>query len=277
MKKSCSLLLAYTAILTFFASCGSQEIVKPESNTKHVSSSAKVLPSDAYWITQNPDGEYVSSYGGGIKFGKSLIRPTVVDQTGNTDGEPISGFSNGLVTFQNFPTLSSMVNNEKFVAIEPTFPNAITIDEIIKYFGDLKAYWSDQSGIVERPKPIGSTTGSGSVYEVRGMVVRDHTSPTNASVVPDTYVYTPGTTTPPTGGLYICFMTLNGYALQFYGSNYTSGKISKILVTNSSTVTVSSFSIRYKSVIDGYELTGTATLSNGTTLTFTNTLANPST
>lgn len=168
-------------------------------------------------LAQN--GEYTSSYGAGITFSATFPHPIIVDLSGATDGEPVVGYQN--VAYQNVPTLSSTIDGARFAIVQPTFPNAVTMTQVGEYLTALNAYWDDKTGTVPMPPPLASSYGSGGVIEVRGMVVRDHNSPTNVSVVSDTYHYT----APP---VLLCNLYKSGYLFTFYGTLSDTGAILKL-------------------------------------------------
>lgn len=259
MKKVsfCTILLG-----VFVVSCnkdlGKTDLIT-SSNPPIIKQAASITGVAPVFITLATNGEYISTYGVGITFSSSFPHTTVVDNSGLTDGEPVISYPS--VTFVGVPTLSSTIDGNKFDIIEPTFPNAVTITQVSNYFNALHKYWDDTTGTISRPAPLGSSSGAGGIIEIKGAVVRDHNSPTNTSVVPDTYVYV-------TNPILLCGLTKSGYSFKFYGTLSDNGMVLKITGVNSSNtpVTITSYSVQYSLINSGndYQLVGYLKLSNGT-------------
>jgi hypothetical protein len=278
MKKQFKNLLLLFAIAIVAVSCSDQiESDKIDSGSnatskslsgKSENSSGRVPGVMESHIVLTADGEYFSSYGGGITFGTYFPHPTSIDYSGATDGEPVVSFD--LVNFSDFQTLMYSIDGNKFLVIQPTFPNAVTMTQVLEYRTKLHAYWDDKTGTVVKPTPLGNTSGAGGVLEIRGQVVRDHESPTNTSVVSDDYVYTP--VPPATSNRLLGFLYKNGYKFTFYGTDSQTGQVMQVVVLNSSGVQqfVKSFSLTYALTSTGYHyaIRGTIVVGKTTTVTF---------
>jgi hypothetical protein len=266
--------LALVVILVLVVSCSEDpEVLQPKPAIVADANSSKshdietgrlpgvnfhwIVPQEADCIDCNEPPEYLSGYGGGITFGTDFQHPTTIDPTGATDGQPIVEWT--YVSFQEpVSTIYFTKNGAKFALVQPKLPSPPTATQITKYFDDLNKYWDDKTGTVRPPT---WPNGSSGVIEIRGMVVRDHASPSNASVVADTYVYT----APP---VLLGNMTKNGYTFTLYRtSNYQSGSVTKVTVQNSAS-TVTSFSLTYTIDSTGnyYHVIGSMRLSNGSVI-----------
>jgi hypothetical protein len=237
---------------------------QPVTNTgKDLASNARQQPYSMTWIRLDATThEYVCSYGTGITFGANFPHPITVDATGLTDGEPAGGFD--FVGFREVPTLYFTIANNKFDLVQPAFPGGPSANDIYAYFYGLRLYWLGSGANAERPNPLGNATGGGSTIEIRGQVVRDHTSPTNVSVISDDYVYTPpvnnpnpGSSTFPLGELH-----KNGYTFSLFGpsGSPTSGTVVSVTAKNANGATVSAIPLNVHYTMnyagDQYHLTG---------------------
>jgi hypothetical protein len=270
LRNSGTLLLCLFLIIT---SCNEEvdvsKLSDPNSKTETVikgenAVNARLAPAGMTWITFDASrGEYVSSYGTGITFGANFPHPITVDATGLTDGEPAGGFD--FVGFRDVPTLYSTIQGNKFAMVQPAFPSGPSADQIYAYFNALRFYWAYGywSGNYH-PDPLGSATGGGGTIEIRGQVVRDHTSPTNVSITSDEYVYTPPPTNTPgqTGTFPLGTLVKNGYTIKFFGPlGYPqSGTVSKIEVKDANGAPVSAVPMGINYIMnyegDQYHLTG---------------------
>lgn len=275
MKKSFLILLITAGAV--ISSCSKKDTGSGEEQQKtdYGVASRKKIRSQSNVIARLPDGyvnvilssnnEYVSSYGGGITFGTSLPHPITSDPNGMHDGEAIP-----TIDFVNW-TLNSApvpytINGAYFVVLEPYFPAAVTSAQVQQYFVSLRNYWSDTTGTVARPTPLGSTSGSGGVKEVKGILVRDHSSPTLMSVCPDTW---------KGNMLEVGTLYSGSYVITVYGPTYINGTANKVKVTQNGTlVSVTSFSINYYGSESGnyLHMTGSILLTNGTTISIDNDL-----
>ena len=156
--------------------------------------------------------------------------------------------------------------------IQPTFGSPPPFIEVTAYLQQWKEYrdyvfeqMAQGNTHWDRPHPshIGTPTGGGGVLEIEGMVVRDHTSPTNVSVVSIDYVYTPPVT-PPSGGssnLFLGTLVKDGNTFDLYGAPGQTiiGQVISIVATNSSGAIFSApasltYLLNYEG--DQYHLTG---------------------
>jgi hypothetical protein len=260
MKKVTLLFAAFSLQLLF--SCSQADITpstpnesdgqNSKVNSKH-SSSAR-LPSNVYPIILTSSGEYVSSYGGGVSLGTSFAHPTTVDATGATDGQPIVEWS--YIGFKSpTPTLESIKDGARFSIITSTMPSPPDHDQVMSYFGDLVNWWETMQTPGSTMPVLG--TGGGQVLEIKGQVVRDHNSPTNASIVTDTYIYSSsgGKTT---SVILLANLVKSGYTFKLYGPNISTGNVNKVAATNSNNqaVTVQSYSLTYSLSGDIYHFVG---------------------
>jgi hypothetical protein len=149
--------------------------------------------SSKQWVTVSSSGsfagQYISSYGGGITFGTNLPHPIDSDPNGYYDGQPIPTIEYVNWTLNNAP-IEYVVNGAYFLLIEPTFSSddIAMRKRVDDYKKDVDKYFADTTGTVPYPVPIGTSTGSGGgVKELRGMLIRDHTSPTLMAVCSDKY------------------------------------------------------------------------------------------
>jgi len=245
-----------------------------------------VQPTMYQVITSN--GQYISSYGGGITFGTSFIRETTVDPTGNTDGEPNGGF-----TFVN-PQVGGVVTYN----IEGNYfgilvPGGSTVNpdigEAEAWLEELMDGWLAGGGrIAAGGRTASAPNGGGSggatppdgMILISGQVVRDHNSPTNAAVTTVDYVYTPGNPPGDNGGqtgqctIPMCDITKSGENFKFYVTLVeTSGVVCNVVVTNggSTTYPVTSKSLTYTSNFSTATVVGTVVV-EGVTYTFNDTM-----
>ncbi len=233
------------------------------SKKSHNSSSAK-FTNNAVWVTLGSDGNYTASYEVGIFFGSYLPHPTGSDPYGIYDGEPIP--IPGAVGWLSSPGASwNTVDGPYFDLFLPTISGSPTEAAMLAYSDSVNAYFADTTGTVADPIPLGTTTGaSNGVVEARGMLVRDHTSPTLMSVCNDTYKYT------PPGYLLGAIFSKSPYTIYIYGPTLTSGTVSKIVLLNSgSVIATSAYSLTYAINSDGssYHIVGTITITSGNVLT----------
>jgi hypothetical protein len=220
------------------------------------------LPSGVYPIILTSSGEYVSSYGGGVSLGTSFIHPTTVDATGATDGQPIPEWT--YIGFQSpTATLESRKYEARFSIITSMASTPPDHDQVMAYFDNLVNWWQN----MQTAMPTLSS-GGGQVLEVKGQVVRDHNSPTNASIVTDTYVYSSSDTGGhTTTSILLANLVKSGYTFKLYGPNISSGNVNKVTAKNSSgqIVTVQSYALSYSLSGDIYHFVGTITV-GGVTL-----------
>lgn len=225
----------------------------------------KPIPSSGTYVTYS-SGIYTTSfglYGGGVNFGPNLPHPTTSDPSGIHDGEQIPTIES--VSFNTTPTLQTSVNGAYFSAITPLFGTPPTDEQIRVYFRDLNIYWLDPASN-PRPTLLGNPQGSNGVKEIRGLLVRDHNSPTQMSVVDDTYIPQSASTTTFIG---LGNTNKSGYMIVFWGPTATSGTVNKITV-NGSMSSVSTYSLTYVKIAGGYSINGNIKLVNGTILSFVN-------
>ena len=258
-------------------------VVSPASNSLQTSNTTNArLPSGVYNIVKDANGEYVCSYGS-ITFGTNFVHPTTVDATGATDGEPINSWD--FVSYQSgITTLASIQVGSKFSVIQPKIGPPPTQAELSAYRTAVSKYINDPS----LPMPVLSTSSGGQVIEIKGMVIRDHTSPTNASVVSGwDYVYTPSTSTTPSptkplSKIPLGFLKKSGYGIFFYRgkvSSESAGDVSSVTVNNTAgtSVAVRNFSLTY--TLDSakiyYRIVGTLELSNGTAIPINDNVIEP--
>jgi len=233
-------------------------------------------PSNKTYI-QLEDGEYTSvcDYVP-LTLGVTFPHPTIVDQSGVTDGEPIIGYD--FIDSRDWPGSLNKIVGARFSMILPTGDfDPVTIDEIRSYHNALQIYWlalevsDDQSGLI---RPVLNTSNQGfTPIEVTGIVVRDHESPTNASVIwDDNYVYESPALPNPGNGIFLGTLQKNGFSIKFYANadepgEISIGTVSSVEVRNTSNTIVSAIPLSIKYTLnydlDKYHMKGT--LKIGTT------------
>lgn len=222
------------------------------------------VPNDKINITMQSDGNYISGYGGGIRFGTNLPHPTTPDPSGAHDGE--AGAEIQYVNWSLNPDdVYSTYSGGYFDILEPTFPGAVTIDQVHTYFNKLAVYYA---GTGDRPAPIGSTTGSGGIKEVSGLIIRDHTSPTLMSIVADSYkpVVSTGAANVLIGDTFRGSYDFDFYVRTLYAGN-TVDRV-QVLLNNAdvTSTTLKSYALTQTVSADHshFHVVGSITLKNGT-------------
>jgi len=235
------------------------------SNSPKGISSARDKPLTKTHI-QLENGEYRSICDlVGVTLGATFPHTTIVDPTGITDGEPIPI---DFIDSQDNPGCTALIVGGKFSMIIPTSFADLDQSEIDEYFDDLREFWEDETGTVAHPAL--PTTGNGtSPIEVTGLVVRDHESPTNASIISDeTYQYIPPSIPSPNPGpspntIFLGILQKNGYSIKFYGKSgfVTSGTVTQVEVRNSANTIVGGVPLTIKYALnydlDEYHMKGT--------------------
>ena len=214
------------------------------------------LPQNVYPITLNSNGLYVSSYGGGISFGSSFIHNTTVDPTGVTDGEPSVGWQDVWPNPANNGS-ASQVDASRFVMVLNSTTLPPDDEDIGDFFEDMMNYWE---ALEDDPAATPPNSAPGPpMITIAGQVVRDHNSPTNASVVDDGFVYTPS--------YFLASLVKGVHTISFYGPSRTVGGTVSALVARKTTtnqlVTVNQYSVNY--TVSGVYFTFTGTVKIGTT------------
>ncbi|WP_147313809.1 hypothetical protein [Deminuibacter soli] len=261
MRKNLILAATLGSLMLFAASCKKTDITSGGTV-------ARQAEPNRVWINQDANGNYYTTYGynGGITFGSILPHPLDSDPGGIYDGAPIPTV-NSVNSITPPDAAWGNVNGEYFDVLIPTFPGAVTQDQVSDYFDKLNKYYNsldDAPGSVAYPAPLASSNGSGGVIEVRGKVVRDHTSPTGMSATKDTDPYTPP-------GFLLGAVKKAPYGIQFYGASVTTGgNVMKINITAAgSNIAYSGYSLTY--TIDATQtyahVTGTITITAGNVLT----------
>jgi len=258
--------IAIIAMVFITIACSKESVNKPDLSLQNIAATASVPVSKTPVTFDSGNGVYISAYGGGISFGNSQPHPTTPDPSGIYDGQPISV---NYVGWQSSSSGSpySTINGGYFSILESTSPGAVTVDQLSKYFKSLQNYYKYPDSIAY-PAPLGSTTGAGGVKEVRGILVRDHTSPTFMSVMPDTYVYV-DPNTPGKGDSYYGDLVRDGYIISFYGPTSISGTVSKVIIKyNGADVVPTSFSLTYliNRTTGGWTIKGNIKMPDGTVI-----------
>lgn len=272
-------LLFFCACIAF-ASC-KKDIASSDKPKTSTSLSAQpdvesVLGTGGAQVIHNSNGTYTASFGGGITFGSTFIRPTDPDPTGIHDGEAIASIS-----YVNDLTQDGMeaTNGPFFDILVPTALGWGTmLDTAAAYQSHILDYFISTADPIAPPyvypKPTLGALGAKVQVEITGVLVRDHTSPTGVTVMPATY-------TPTINHLLIVSTLKNGYTVQIYGpattDNGRSYKANRVIVKNSSgtqlVVTGINISYVYNAVTQTYLVNGNVVFSNGSTpvtITFTN-------
>jgi hypothetical protein len=281
--KSLSFLLMLP--LLYLASCSKNALNETPEETSQVVSKDEITTSGV--TTLNVDdpslvfveyvgGQYISSYEGGITFGPTLPHP-IDDPTGIYDGYPISTITYVNWTLNPSAPVPYAINEAYFSMLQPTFPSsgitgeAATIQAIQDYQTALNSISQNatltheekvqQANALASPQITAVATGGGGVKRVSGLLVRDHLSPTQMSVVNERYVR-PTITSP---GKLVGVAFKSGYRIEMYAPTAsTSGPVTSVKVTYSNVVqTVASFNVSYSGTFESYHTIGSVTLSSG--------------
>ncbi|MDF2191708.1 hypothetical protein [Paraflavitalea sp. CAU 1676] len=222
------------------------------------------------------NGQYVTSYQGGLTFGPTLPHP-IDDPTGVYDGYqiPTIEFLNWTL---NAAALPYTLDGAYFSMLQPTFPSsgitgeAATISSIETYHSALYDIWQNatlthtqkvqQANAVATPTITAVASGGGEVKRVSGLLIRDHESPTKMSVVNEKYMVPTVTGTDKIVGV----VNTGGYRIDMFApSSSTAGPVTRVTVEYlTSPRTVASYNITYSGTWESYHTVGTLTLSNGT-------------
>lgn len=261
--KKLSILISLFCIILIISSCKKVVNEQPTITSNGISLSSKV------WVTYS-SGKYISTYGvGGVNFGNSLPHPTDADPTGIHDGEPILNITS--VDSQTFPGSPGTINGAYFSFIIPTMPGSMilnanpTLQSLSDYqaqiysitivhlspeqqalLGKTEAQWkNEQISQIPPPTITATTSTGGSVIVVRGLLIRDHTSPTGMSIISDQYVPPVVTNRYQVGKA--TNLNANKYTVLMWSSTQNlSGTVSSVSVAKGTTgVPVSSFNITY--------------------------------
>jgi len=230
-------------------------------------------------------GQFISSYSaGGVTFGATLPHP-IDDPAGIYDGYPILGGIGYVNYMVSSSPCNTIINGAYFTIFEPTLPTTgltvaeSTVNSIAAYDNALNAIFQEpysatvtqatkNAQVANVPSPSINVTvdGPGTYIVVRGLLIRDHTSPTMMSIVTDKFVTPPVTSPAEMIGQQI----VNGYTCSMYApfNSPSSGPIASVSVKYSGNpVSVMGFSLSYTGDDNfGYHTVGTITITGGTVL-----------
>lgn len=210
-------------------------------------------------ITANSNGTYS---GNGIIFSSITYRLGAFQTGESVNSIGIQSYANAGATIESYgptfvifiPTMSGVNTNfhQDFVKYKAAWDKAMKGDTSIPIVNDfMKNEYSNPSGTV-----------------VKGIVVRDSSSPSTFSIAPGTYQPIVKTTQ-STGSFGILGELLkNGYTIDFKGY-FSTGYIEDVIVLNSSSqnVGVQWFSLQSsKANPSGYNVSGTIMLASGSTI-----------
>lgn len=197
------LILGLVCITIF--SCKKEKITKSEIKAEEVTERSNSLQDQTKVFVSISNGNYISSYGGGITFGTNLPHPTSLDPNGYQDGQPIPTIDFVNWTLNSAP-ITYVINGAYFNLLEPTFPTSglqvsasslkalRDYDEACRKISSdtTKTYEQKRVALAELPNPtIFSTYGtSGDFKVVSGLLITDHLSTTKMSVVSEKYIPT---------------------------------------------------------------------------------------
>lgn len=274
MKKT-QLFFYFLCTLIYFSSCKKELKPTQSASLSNVDVSLSQLPKSAVPIKfSTSTGTYISSGYSGLTldFGTSFPHDNTPDPNGLHDGEPVMSFSE----------LSEVTFNGTVTIVPPYFD--ILIPKLItslsadgrKKISDYKAAWAayaaGKSNVIPDPQS-GFGISSSWFIEVKGMVIRDHSSPALTSVCSDTYI-----TPKQINRVFLGNIQKGNRIIDFYGPNYTSGQVTYVKVTDSGYPKgVNTFSLTYLANSDGINCftKGTITLFDGTVITMNENITMP--